>query len=203
MKILAFDTSSVRLTAGIYDGQRLLAASVSEGDGRHSGALVPVLEKLLKKARVPVRKVECIAVGLGPGSFTGLRIALTTAKLLSYALGARLIGISSLEACVRGQKEEGDYAVVLDAKRGQIYAAVYRLKKGRWSALRKPALFVREDFLKSLGASVKILDSALPDAAKIAEAALERIASKKFDDPFSLEPAYLRPKDCNVTPRKK
>ena len=199
MKILSFDTSSARLTAAVYDGPKKIAAHESLESVRHSDALAPVLQALLKKARLSSQKIDCIAVGTGPGSFTGIRVALTTAKLLAYALKTKIVGVSSLEAAVRAQKNDGDYAVMLDARRSQVYAAVYRRKSGLWSVLRKPAIFTREDFLKSLTPSMMVLDTPLPEASSIAEAALERIREKKTDSVFALEPLYLRPKDCNVS----
>lgn len=203
MKILAFDTSSSRLSAGVYDGARPLALYESDGPARHSEILVPVLEKILKQARLSPAKIDCIAVGLGPGSFTGLRIAVTTAKVLAYALKTKLIGVSSLEVAARMRKEEGKFAVLVDAKKSQVYAAVYERKAGCFKVVRKPALAIREDFLKRLGKGVEALEFLPPSATGLAEAAGERIREKKWDEPLSLEPLYLHPKDCNVNPKTK
>src|SRR3989338_8626019 len=120
MKILAFDTSSSRLSAAIYDGARQLVLSESDEPVRHSETLAPVLQKILKQAHVSPAKIDCIVVGLGPGSFTGLRIAVTTAKVLAYALKAKLIGVSSLEAAARSFGRDGEFAVMFDAKKSQV-----------------------------------------------------------------------------------
>lgn len=203
MKIIAFDTSSTRLSAAVYDESKVLALYESDAPVRHSETLAPILHKLLKKARLSPEKIDCVAVGLGPGSFTGLRIAVTTAKVLAYALKARLIGVSSLEAAARTRKEEGKFAVLVDAKKSQVYAAVYQRKNGQFKTLRKPVLVDREAFLRGPEKDIFKMEFAFPSAAGIVEGTLDRIREKKWDDPFLLEPLYLHPKDCNVAPKTK
>lgn len=197
MKILAFDTSGPRLSLAVYDGRKKLAAFESADAGRHSESLLPELERLIKSARVAVKKIDCVAVGVGPGSFTGLRIGVTAAKTLAYATGAKLVGVSSLEAAARSIGKEGDVAVCSDARKSQVYGAVYRRRAGRWIVVQKPAIHGRDEFLASVS-GMTLLEDALPGADGLAEAALERAAKKKFDDPVKLSPLYLHPKDCNV-----
>ncbi len=203
MILLSFDTSSKFLSAALYDGPKKLAVHESEVAMSHAEALAPVLAKLLKKAGVKPARIGCVAVGIGPGSFTGLRIAVTTAKVLSYTLKTKLVGISSLEAMARTAGSDGEYAALVDAKKSQVYAAVYQRKNKRWKTLRKPGLFLREDVLKSLKKETQVLEQTVPDACAIAEAALERIREGKFDDPLTLEPLYIHPKDCNVAKNSK
>lgn len=202
MKILSFDTSSDVLSAGVFDGEKKLAFYEFEASTRHSEILAPVLEKVLKSSKMNWTKIGCVAVCVGPGSFTGLRIGVTTAKILSYALKINLIGVSSLEAMARSVEREGTFAVMRDAKKTQVYAAVYQRKNKKWKILQKPAILFREDFLKSLRPEMMILDSTRSGASAVAAIAWDRIRLKNFDEPFSLEPLYLHPKDCNVSVKK-
>ncbi len=198
MILLAFDTSGGFLSAAVYDKAKLKARFHSDAAARHSEALVPLIKKILQKAKVRPKDVGCVAVGTGPGSFTGLRIGVTAAKVLAYALDAKLVGISSLEAMARAEQADGTYAILSDARRGQVYAALYRRKEGRWTTLSEPRLYAREDYLRSMKPGIRLVESARARAESVAEAAFERAELGRFDDPFELEPLYISPKDCNV-----
>ncbi len=196
MKILAYDCSSPRLSGALYENALKKAESVSEPGVRHSAALTPMIEALLKKAGWKMAELDVIAVGVGPGSFTGLRVGVATAKILGYVLGKKVVGISSLEAVAREALggTDGKVSVALDARRSQVYGAVYEKRGSVLKELRKPAI---HDAGKFSGVSGE------PKASRIAEAAFERAKKKRFVDPFRLEPLYLHPKDCNVTLPKK
>ena len=196
MILLAYDCSGARLSVALYRDEKELGRSDSEPGVRYSAALVPMIEKLLAKARLKIQDVDVIAVGVGPGSFTGLRVGVATAKILGYVLKKKLVGVSSLEAVAREASagKDGRVAVALDARRSQVYGAVYERRGGMVKELRKPALF---DAKKFHGVSGE------PNASRIAEAAFARAKRKRFIDPFRLEPLYLHPKDCNVTLPKK
>ena len=127
MKILAYDTSSERLSVALFQDEKKIAEYNSPLFTRHSSVLAPTIERLLKKFRWGVERLACIAEGLGPGSFTGLRVGITTAKILSYVTGARLVGVPSLEIIAAQTKiSQGKVAVMLDAKKEKVYAAIYK-----------------------------------------------------------------------------
>lgn len=204
MKILAYDTSGDKLTAALAENGRLLREEESVSSERHSSTLVPFLEKLLKKARWKPEDIDVLAVGIGPGSFTGIRVGVTTAKLLGLVWKTKLVGISSLEALARtGETSEGVLPVAIDARRGRIYAALYEKKAGRFSERISPMLTTPEEFFKRVGGPAAILERPSVRASGIALAAFDRAVRKKFKTPDSLEPLYLHPKDCNVTLPKK
>ena len=130
MKLLAYDTSSDLLSVALFDGKKQLAVFRSPLFTRHSSVLVPSIETLLLKAQVKVKQLDYIAMGLGPGSFTGLRVGVTAGKFLSYVTGAKIIGISSLEILAAGTKTADKEIVVMrDAKKGMVYAAIYKKDK--------------------------------------------------------------------------
>lgn len=181
-----------------------MAGFTSDGFIRHSGSLAPALKDLLQKARLEPADLEAIAVGLGPGSFTGLRVGVTTAKVLSFASGCQLVGVSSLEAMALGAGTEGrDIAIVLDAKKNQVYAASYVWKSGKVRVCRTPHLANRDAFLKKLALGSVVIQKPLVSADWIARLAWDKISAKQFADPVRLEPIYLYPRDCNVTLSKK
>jgi tRNA threonylcarbamoyladenosine biosynthesis protein TsaB len=216
MKLLAFDTSSEFLTAGIFDGETLLAHIESPGLTRHSGTLVPALGALFEKSRIKPAELDAVAVGLGPGSFTGLRVGVTTAKMMAYSLKKKIIGIPSLEALAReaAPAEEARIAVALDAHRGNVYAALYEKKGKIFRTLREPVLcrasalgkFLKKASLLAGDTEPKDRSSLrwerrFPGARGVALAALSRAKQKKFSNGRTLKPLYLYPRDCNVIPR--
>lgn len=209
MNILAFDTSTDTLAAGLYRGGLAIAEEHISGFARHSETLSPTLRTLLKSADLAVSDLDLIAVGTGPGSFTGLRVGLTMAKVMAFAAKKKLIGIPSMEILALSQgAADGPLAVMLDAKKNMIYLAVYELKKGDLKVLQKPLLLSAEKYrplLKKLerkGCPV-LSELKAPRAACIASIAVRLAAKRRFADPKTLKPLYLHPKDCNATLKKK
>jgi tRNA threonylcarbamoyladenosine biosynthesis protein TsaB len=126
MKILAFDTSSDPTAVAVADDDRVLAQDDSPQGDRHGEVLLPRIEAQLRAAGVALSEIDLIGVGLGPGSFTGLRVGVATAKGLALATAIPICGVSSLEVLARGVLDAAELAaVVLDAGRGELYAAVY------------------------------------------------------------------------------
>lgn len=202
MRILAFDTSTEFLSAALFEGSKKIASVQIKGRAQHSDVLAPTLEALMKRSKVFGKPMDCVAVGLGPGSFTGLRVAVTTTKLLAYAWRAKIVGISSLEAAARTVSQDGLYAVMKDCKKNQVYGAVYERLGKKWSTVQEPAIWMRSDFV-AFFQKKKAQEILKPPCAKaIALAAFERIQEKRWDDVFALEPIYLHPKDCNVSIKK-
>lgn len=128
--ILSFDTAtrycSVALTrGGIGDGQVVATASLAL-EVTHSRRLLGLVEWLLDQAGVTLKDVEAIAFGLGPGSFTGLRIGMATAKGLCHGAGKPLLGVSSLDAIGCGIDSDELICAVLDARKKEVYSRFYR-----------------------------------------------------------------------------
>ncbi|HZQ52167.1 MAG TPA: tRNA (adenosine(37)-N6)-threonylcarbamoyltransferase complex dimerization subunit type 1 TsaB [Bryobacteraceae bacterium] len=124
MTILALDTTSEYGSVALRrDGQTLAELRIHSQEG-FSPLIFPALERLLDEARVDLSEIDCFAAANGPGSFTGVRVGLSTVKGLAESTGRKVAGISNLRAVsVYGTKPRR--AVVLDARRGEVYAAVY------------------------------------------------------------------------------
>ena len=125
--LLAFDTSSPVVTVAVADpaDDRVLAA-VSLSDGlRHGELLAPAIRSVLAEARVRPSGLTTIVVGAGPGPFTGLRVGLVTARTMADLLGIEVVGVCSLDIIARETTVPGPVAVATDARRKEIYWAVY------------------------------------------------------------------------------
>lgn len=125
MKIAAFDTSSKALTLAILEDETLLAQMTLNIKKNHSITLMPAIDFLMNSLDMKPKDLDRIAVAQGPGSYTGLRIAVATAKTLAHTLKIELVGVSSLLALVPEQVE-GLVIPVMDARRNNVYAGFYQ-----------------------------------------------------------------------------
>ena len=130
MKVLAIDTATLTARVAIVDGARVLATAehvASPGASAKSGGrtteILVAIDEACRAAGIAPRALEAIAVGAGPGSFTGLRIGMATAKGIAFAAGLPLWAVSSLAALAWGT--QGRVAAVLDARRGEVFAGIY------------------------------------------------------------------------------
>jgi tRNA threonylcarbamoyl adenosine modification protein YeaZ len=125
MKILAFDTSSKALSVALTENDDLLGKIDLNLKKNHSVTLMPAIDFLIKNADLTPQDLDRIVVAQGPGSYTGLRIAVTTAKTLASTLDLDLVGVSSLAAIARNSSFEGKVVAVMDARRQNVYAGIY------------------------------------------------------------------------------
>lgn len=161
-KLLAIDTSTGMLTVALSEDGRLTAERRSHAQRNHSIRLLPEIDDMLKEAGVPPAALDAIAVGTGPGSYTGVRIGVTVAKTFAWSLGVPVVGVSSLEALALGdahtlkkdaQADAGSvswYVPLLDARRKQAYCAVYASGPSGWSRLADDGIRVVADWLPEL-----------------------------------------------------
>ncbi len=128
MKILSLDTSTKNFSLCLSDGGQIVATKKMTNDRILSSKIIPALDTLFQKAGIVPKAIDAIAVGLGPGSFTSLRVGVSTAKGLAYALNKPLMGIPSLDVLAMNVKRDtaDQVCVLCDAKRSMVYAAVYQ-----------------------------------------------------------------------------
>jgi N6-L-threonylcarbamoyladenine synthase len=235
MLVLAFDTSTLTGAAGWIRAAaeapvvRIEAGAESELTAApgHAETLVPRIEEVLGSGGHGLEDVELVVFGRGPGSFTGLRIGLATAKGLALARGVPIVGLSSLEGLALSAGVDGLVATVVDARRSEIFAAVYEVVKRDGRPTARPV--VAEQVLRPSDFSELIADAALagelylagdgvarypdelathgtplperaaaPSARRMAAAGLERFLSQGADDPVTVEPVYLREPDARL-----
>ena len=125
MKIAAFDTSSKALTLAILEDETLLAQMTLNIKKNHSITLMSAIDFLMNSLDMKPTDLDRIVVAQGPGSYTGLRMAVATAKTLAHTLKIELVGVSSLQALIPEQVE-GLVIPVMDARRNNVYAGFYQ-----------------------------------------------------------------------------
>jgi len=126
--LLAFDTSTPAVTVALHDGRGVLAERTTVDAMRHAELLAPAIEAVLAEAGVDRLDLTGVAVGVGPGPFTGLRVGVVTARVLGAALGIPVQGVCSLDVVAAGvdrARLTGPYAVATDARRRELYWAAY------------------------------------------------------------------------------
>ncbi len=219
MNILAFDTSMSGCAAAVLADGRVLArgevsAAQEQGGRGQSEALMPLLARVMEQAALDWRQLDLVAVTVGPGSFTGLRIGLAAARGFALALGVRIAGVSTPEALAAGVPagERGGRPIIvaIDSKRADLF--VQRFDAGlrpagpiAAMAPDKAAAETREAPLLVGDAAARLLPllpgailsaaPARPDPVALAHLALRLIGEGRALPP---EPLYLRPAD--VTP---
>jgi len=209
MKILALDTCLGACSVAVCEGDRVLAAAGEAMTRGHQERLAPMTREVMAAARLEFAGLDRIAVTVGPGSFTGLRVGLAFAKGLALALDRPCIGVGTLEALGRGSARTNFVAACIDAHRGQVYLQVFadgrpimapdvlpvEIAAARLIELYAggPAALVGSGapLLQAALPQAEALPDALPDPAVIA--ALAGAAKAPFAPP---RPLYLRAPDA-------
>ncbi|EKA01170.1 hypothetical protein GMD6S_10934, partial [Streptococcus sp. GMD6S] len=172
MKVLAFDTSSKALSLAILEDKQVLAETMINIKKNHSITLMPAIDFLMGSLDWTPKDLDRIVVAQGPGSYTGLRIAVATAKTLAHTLKIELVGVSSLLALVPEQVE-GLVIPVMDARRNNVYAGFYQSGQAVWPEAHLPLAEVLEiagaanqsvTFVGETAAFTEQIEVALPQA---------------------------------------
>jgi len=151
MILLAIDTSTDYLSLAILKDGRLTTKFHKKAHRRHSILLVPMIDKLLKKAKQKMKEIDCFAISVGPGSFTGLRIGVTVVKGLAYALKKKIVAVPTLDVIADNAKSfKGMICPVLDARKNKVYACMYKSDGKRIKKISKYLLLPLEELLKKL-----------------------------------------------------
>jgi tRNA threonylcarbamoyladenosine biosynthesis protein TsaB len=221
MRTLAFDTSTKYMSVACLDDGAIAAEFHEDAGVRHSEILVPTIKDMLARIDWDIAEIGLFCVGLGPGSFTGLRIAVSTLKGFVLATGGMAAGVASMDAAAvnapRGKKLA---APLLDAHKGKVYSCIYDISGSRPVRRTEYLLVPVAELLSGLKEEVvffgdavskyrKDLDSCAladyhegldwhPRASTIGLLGIEK-AKAGGDDPEALEPMYLHVKECEVS----
>ncbi len=222
MKILGIDTSSKFLSLALHSGRDLVTEEKHLLGRRHSDLLVIKIKEMLEKAGFSIGEVDAFVIGLGPGSFTGLRIGVSAVKGFSIATSKSSIGIPSIDALAFDVDEEKRLIVpIIDAKRQQVYSAIYEKKKGYLVRKTRHLLLKPEDLLRKIKSPAVFLgdgidlykekieklgnrpvflneESWYPKASNLIKLALDKIGRYRGLNLAKLKPIYLYAKDCQV-----
>lgn len=215
---IAIDTSTDTASIALVRDGEYISELTWRSRQNHTVELLPNLTFLLNQAKVNITAVSGIIVAIGPGSYNGLRVGVSTAKALAFSLGIPVVGISTLEAEACPYAETGlPICPIHNAGKGEIVAALYRKQRGKWhqllaehittvgalcSRIKTKTLFcgefaasVAEPIRNALGQKALIVSSpaaSLRRAGFLAERGLARLAAGDYDDPRTLQPLYLR-----------
>ncbi len=224
IRILAIDTATWNCGVALVRDGVVLAERAERTTSNHAGTLPRLVDETLAAAGERLERHDAIAVTIGPGSFTGLRIALGFAKGLVFAGGYRLVGVPTLDAlALVAPAVPGRVCTVLDARKREVYAGLYErdatglVRLGEPRAVNAerlaeliggPCTFIGdaveaygEVFQRVLGAGATLLASAThpPRAATVAQLAAARLAGAGAgDDVETLAPMYLRPPEAEL-----
>ena len=223
--LLAIDTATIVSAVALVDGDRVLAEVLTNNKKTHSELLMPHIEQLFAMIQAQRCDVTAVAVSIGPGSFTGLRIGLATAKALAYVWQVPLIGVPTLAAQAYGCAVPGCLLCpLLDAQKGNVYQALYRWQDEELLEITAPRVAHHEEALEQLAAGEdrvimlgegslmyqdairsrgQVLHIAPPHLviSRAASVALlgSRLLSKGLShDPMVLEPLYIRRSEAEV-----
>jgi tRNA threonylcarbamoyladenosine biosynthesis protein TsaB len=230
MLVLGFDTSTSVGSVALSQSNNLICENNLEIERTHMERLFPAIDSLLRSNGFSITDVDGVAVGLGPGSFTGTRIGVTVARGLIQALNKSLVGISSLDILAYGLfSDERRICAIIDARRGEVYTAFYKFSNGRLERLSlyrtvSPeelsvevgdceektvlvgnALAVYGDIFKKYTKMVDFAPSELwfPKASNLIKLTLPRFLMSQTDDVFQLSPLYVRPPDAEQAYNRK
>lgn len=219
MKSLLIDTSTEYLSLAIAIDEKIVRYQNVNLNREMSKKILPNIEKLLTKAGITLKDIDVFGVGLGPGTFTGLRVGLSTIKAFVFALNKPLIGISSLDIVAQGAKNVDKVCVLQDARRQKVFACVYenvaRVRIPISKYMLKPldeVLDQIEDDVVFIGQAASLYkkdiksahkgkvmeDIQYPQARWMLPLVLERYVKKQFDSVDQLTPQYLYAEDCQV-----
>jgi tRNA threonylcarbamoyladenosine biosynthesis protein TsaB len=233
--VLGLETGGPQASLALVSHGRLLARATPARKA-HGETVVGAIDGLLREAGLTIRQLAAVAVGIGPGSFTGLRIALSYAKGVALATRCDVVGVPSLDALavcaleMPGLGRDALICPILDARKGEIYAALYRrvengLEKLSGEFLAKPqdlaamvlatttseAVYLGEGVISysdalregSQGCRVSFADAlAWSSATMVAALGAARVAQGQLDSMGSLQPLYVRPSEAEVKAKR-
>jgi tRNA threonylcarbamoyladenosine biosynthesis protein TsaB len=221
MKILGIDTATKFLSLGICDGDRVCEYNMDLGT-KHSILVIPTIERALDALGWSIKDIDYFACGLGPGSFTGIRVGLSLMKGLSWSQGKPIVGIPTLDILANNVKSNSAFiASIVDARRSLVYSCIYKISKGvlvrSSSYMLSPieelcrkiknntiivgdaaGLYKEKILMNTKGVVFLDKDCWYPKGHNIIKLAMEKIKAKKISNAFTIEPIYLYPKECQI-----
>jgi tRNA threonylcarbamoyladenosine biosynthesis protein TsaB len=224
MIVLGIETATTQVGCALGGHEGVLASFHAARGRRHAEILTPAIAFICEQAEVDLREVGAIAVDVGPGLFTGLRVGVATAKAMAQALRVPVVGLSSLDLLAfPARSTRRLICAVIDARRGEVFAAFYRQVPGGVQRVSDPMVVRPGDVAAEIVARgeecLLVGDGALryadvfaglsrvepasvgtahPSAAALVELAQPRVQREEFVQPWELEPLYMRQADVDL-----
>jgi tRNA threonylcarbamoyladenosine biosynthesis protein TsaB len=218
MTLLAIDTSSAYASIALYDGRAVIAEETWLAHRRHDDKLFPAIDAMLAQAGIDPGSLRLVAVAIGPGSFTGVRIGIAAAQGIARGSGARLVGVDTLDVIAHPFASSGRrVCAIVPAGRGEHYAAMYRVHRGAFTRTTPILVSSARDLVRRVSVdtlfageiddatAAELRDALGPRAIVPPPAVLARRAGHLAElgwarasmggavEGASLEPLYLRP----------
>lgn len=224
MLILGIETATVQAGCALGGHEGVLASAHCARGRRHAENLTPAIEFICSQAQVELNEVGLVAVDVGPGLFTGMRVGIATAKAIAFALRVPMIGVSSLDLLAFPVRFSSRLIVAtIDARRGELYYAFYRQVPGGVQRLSEPVIGTADDLASELLAKseeallvgdgahryrdafagvarVEIVDpgNSYPSAVSLVQLAHARALREDFSTIDAIHPIYLRRPDAEI-----
>ena len=223
MKILGIDTTTRFFCLGISNDNKVYEYRLDLGRSL-SSLITATIKRVLDALGWQIKDIDYFACGLGPGSFTGLRVGIAAIKGLAFSLNKPVVGIPTLDILARNAGITATYVIpIVDARRNLVYCSIYRNKSGQSARIKPYMLLTIDEFFRK----VKIKDNAVilgdavnlykdeiltnmknvtvldkdywyPNGRNIINLARERIKGKRVNSASLIKPLYLYPKECQV-----
>lgn len=187
MKILSLDSSGLVASTAVVEDNNLIAEYTVNYKKTHSQTLLPMLDEIVRMTETQLKDVDAIAVAKGPGSFTGLRIGLATAKGLALALDKPIVGIPTLEGLAMNLcGTEHLVCPLMDARRNQVYTGIYRFDGTELMIVKDQVAVAIDDIITALNQiGEKVIF--LGDGVDVYRSCIE----EKIEIPYQFAPAHL------------
>lgn len=222
MLILGIETATQQVSVALGGHEGVIGLFEIARGRRHAETLVPAIDFLCAQADIGLDEIGLVAVDIGPGLFTGMRVGLATAKALAQALRVPMIGITSLDLLAFPHRRSDRVVVpVVDARKGEVFYAMYRQVPGGLQQVAPPrsapvdelvadllarsqetlcvgdgALRYRDEILG--GFHCEFADEAHPSAAPLVQLAHAKALREEWSNPSEIQPMYLRPPDAEI-----
>lgn len=219
MLVLGIETSTPQASVAIGSEQGVVASAMVSRGASYNEFLLPAIRFCLDEAGLGYRNLGGVAVGLGPGLYSGMRVGVATAKALAQALSVPIVGLASLDlVAYEVRYTSKTICAVLDARRNKVFHAFYRSSPGGIQRMSKHAIETPErlsvgissrpeevlmvgngallyrEIFEEAGSVIEIgsMSHAFPDARALVELAIPRMFREEFDSLFDIQPLYLR-----------
>lgn len=224
MLILGIDTATPQSGCAVGGHEGVLALAQSAKGRRHAENLVPAISFVCQQAQIELSEISVVAVDLGPGLFTGLRVGIATGTAMAHALGIPMIGVASLDLLAFPLRFTNRLiGAVIDARRGEVFYAFYRQVPGGMQRIGEHRVGSPDDLASELEATgeeallvgdgvhrylalfqsmprVEIADNgwSYPSASSLVQLAHAQALREEFEQPGTLQPIYLRKPDAEI-----
>jgi tRNA threonylcarbamoyladenosine biosynthesis protein TsaB len=188
LKRLVIDSATKYLYVGLYNNFECVSKYYEAGKNDHSVKIMPEIQRILEENKLKVKDLDEIYIGIGPGSYTGLRVGVVIAKMFGWNNNIPVFTVSSLGMMASNKNENGLYLAEIDARRGNSFLGLYKVEEGIISLQDNEQLTNLEEYKSDIKEEFEVVNEGIPDMKKI-------IQSKMFqhvEDIHGLNPNYLR-----------